>query len=937
MAAGLAGRTYRINIGMNDNVSGPLHRIIAQANVSLGLLKLGGGTTGAGGGVTIMNNFAPAAQSSDGGNSLWDSLTSTAGLVDSLMSIYGGVKGTAVGDAFSTLGTSLVQNVFRRNAYIGKHFASTGGSGAGGYVGKHFANTASAGSGLSGIGGSATVGALGTLGATAGGVIGAATLFSGVEDVINATNTEGAESTYNAWKGGSKIGGVLGGAAIGTAILPGVGTLIGAGIGGLVGIFGGEALASGVSGYDEEEIKRQEELAEAVSGHSDMYKNLINSTKMTAAEFKALRDTKIEEWYGDVSISAAEASTIVKHAFEGMVGSETLMEMEQYQASIERLAEAKNLYQAGWDQSQRIAWKIEAGIELEASDSVDYVGAIDAYIHGVEETLLEHQFNLKLAMNLILGTEEDGSENPMIEQTMGVYEGISSQVSGLKKQIYEEIQKGWNEESGDYNLELINTGQISKWQEEINDVMAELNAAQQEADFATMKLKYGDGNLDKQSMGLLDAELNDYHAQYSQANLDAYNRAYQGLVLARDRGVKNGGISQDDFDTSVGELQQGYYAGEVEISRKVGAFKYEMSSDAITNAQESITELQKNMYDTIDTSDVNWETMAIANDDGTPPIWDNLQYDKMFVPNPEVLEGLKNEAAVTVAEMGEEVMSYLDQDMEPPQELIDNYMASLEALDFASLGTTYWEKIAEIAKNNGFEGARDSMIEQGKIIPGGFAEGIANGDMDAITAAVAALYTDTDGVVQEGFKTPYDVLAQVNIMLQKNIQWVGGSPDLTGSSTDTFEPWDPIKNPLKLLPHKANGGIVGSTTLSWLAEEGWPEAVIPFDPKRRHRALGLWQETGKRLGVLENAAGGIVGDYGRVSIPEFSAGSGSAAGGGSAITIGDGAVQISVKAAEGQSVTEIISENLENIGAQVAEVIVQKLEPQFENTPMRAG
>lgn len=57
----------------------------------------------------------------------------------------------------------------------------------------------------------------------------------------------------------------------------------------------------------------------------------------------------------------------------------------------------------------------------------------------------------------------------------------------------------------------------------------------------------------------------------------------------------------------------------------------------------------------------------------------------------------------------------------------------------------------------------------------------------------------------------------------------------------------------------ANGRIATQPMLSTLCEEGYPEAIIPFNPARRARALDLWQQTGKALGVMQNANGGIYG------------------------------------------------------------------------------
>lgn len=56
----------------------------------------------------------------------------------------------------------------------------------------------------------------------------------------------------------------------------------------------------------------------------------------------------------------------------------------------------------------------------------------------------------------------------------------------------------------------------------------------------------------------------------------------------------------------------------------------------------------------------------------------------------------------------------------------------------------------------------------------------------------------------------------------------------------------------------ANGDIMDSPHLGLVAEDG-PEAIIPLGGKRRSRGIALWQETGRRLGVMAYAEGGVVG------------------------------------------------------------------------------
>jgi hypothetical protein len=58
-------------------------------------------------------------------------------------------------------------------------------------------------------------------------------------------------------------------------------------------------------------------------------------------------------------------------------------------------------------------------------------------------------------------------------------------------------------------------------------------------------------------------------------------------------------------------------------------------------------------------------------------------------------------------------------------------------------------------------------------------------------------------------------------------------------------------------PH-ATGGILTRPHLGLVAEAG-PEAIIPLSTRMRARALALYEETGKRLGVRPYAEGGFAG------------------------------------------------------------------------------
>ncbi|MFZ5688680.1 MAG: hypothetical protein ACOY9Y_10995 [Bacillota bacterium] len=109
----------------------------------------------------------------------------------------------------------------------------------------------------------------------------------------------------------------------------------------------------------------------------------------------------------------------------------------------------------------------------------------------------------------------------------------------------------------------------------------------------------------------------------------------------------------------------------------------------------------------------------------------------------------------------------------------------------------------------------------------------------------------------------------------------------------------------------ARGSILTRPAISLVAEEG-PEAIIPLSSKRRQRALELWQETGRYLGVTPYAVGGIIGHTSLLA----------GAGGGN--------IMVNVSGIEVKNINEIDEDAL---ALRIGRPIVREIKKAFENRP----
>lgn len=421
-------------------------------------------------------------------------------------------------------------------------------------------------------------------GAVAGGVVGGATLISGGMDAFDAYksykagNEEAAKAQGTS--AGLKIGGVATGAAIGTAILPGIGTLIGAGIGGLAGWFGGNKVKED---YEEaaaaaENLEQKSKYAlEGAKFDSQELKEAFDDTNVSAEQFGAMMQeatsNKIRDSFGDIKLSMQE----IQEAAEQIVFADQAEALNKFSAAAETADSSLSALQSSFQTMDKLNWKASLGMELDEGDISEYISAVDAMIESSKQYLEDKHYEATAAIDLLV---EPGNETDMTTGLNQMYSDLQSQIESLGGDLKAKV----NVALEDGVITLDEQAEITNLQNQIADITNQISQAETEASFQSLKIKYSGASLDADSFASLVSEIQ----ANAQEAASQYDEALQIDLTNLNLQLQYGTISQEQFDEQLQALTEGYQAKITDLSVRVESFELQSIADSFGSELDGI-------------------------------------------------------------------------------------------------------------------------------------------------------------------------------------------------------------------------------------------------------------------------------------------------------------------------------------------------------------
>lgn len=741
--------------------------------------------------------------------------------------------------------TVIIPGAGRR--IIGSAAAGTGIMGAGKWIGTKLgaekfslgvSSTTGLARGIGGAGGAtAGAGAVSAVGlaSTAGAIAAGAGLVTSVMDAYKASKMEDkrGKAAYNKAAGVEATGMVAGaaaGALIGSATgIPVAGTLIGGGIGAIVGMVKGKKEKEKYQKQLEEEQREAKEQAEKAmkvyegTGFSlekttfqtEILNEAINDTSVSAEQlgvmFREAASENMKKKFGDISLSL----TAIKEIASSIVFDTQLNSMNKF---TDAAAMAENTFSTLQDSIKaldKLNWKValKTDVDIEAGTMEDYKNTVNSMLENAKTYLTDKHYEASVAARFIMGDDADN----MITGLDSTYNSIQEQLNEAGNQLSEKtsifLQDGI--------ITLDEQKELMSLQQQVTNITNKLASAEEEASFESIKIRYGAKDLDAESFSKLQEEIQ-MNVQEMEEN---YNSALQVNLTNLKLRLSEGDIDQSEYEELLKEIREKYNMQIQELQDRVGTFQLDIIANNYTDELENILpEIDGSISEKLEEA---MERALAVNP--KPKEWTQEDVTKWFG-----LEGLSAETQENMLELLKMTAETIPESA--AQALHENMTATVSSFN-------------EIMQN---EEMTVPFIRAGRL----YSCKLSTELQDGITDNSSMFRSTAQSSLGTAFSDPFSVTAKINVTPEYNIS----------NLSLPLMPQQPkrlgivAENIVSSIGKHANGGYVsGGPQLSWLAEEGYGEFVIPTAPTRRARALELYQQAGEALGVGTHAEGGFVG------------------------------------------------------------------------------
>lgn len=654
---------------------------------------------------------------------------------------------------------------------------------------------------------------------------------------------------------------------------------------------------------------------------------------------KCLQDD-LDEHFGDLHLSMEEVEDVAKR----LTTNDWTDQIDKVTESRDAVESLRSELDAIQNDLAKTEWKASIGLALTGAEEDAYQENIGSFVEQAKDYAEQDGSTVSLAIGAIFEPDSTASENAQ-KIADSYYAGLSKELEMLGESLAMTVNEAFN----DHILSDAEIKVIQKKQQEIIKLTQETEQARSNIRMQNLAADAVRGGLDSESFSNLITQLS---SEISARKISVDNAVVDVLTPAQAQLAK-GEISQTEYDqlAASARLNASQNMGNtVASSLSVGVdtltANYGSEIEAIQGSFDSSFQDALSSY--MDDAKLKNSLAAI-----TAPIANvgNLKNKGVTMLEGDSAENMRM-FLEQMRPLTDELESYAEEWLKAgqavPQEFVKGLEETFRTEVMAGDMTHYLEYAGmQLGQDPKYLDMLEDIQKSGAKIPEALLKGVE--------MASGKIFDEEDSIFKDA-----------EIPAPK----MGDIPNAEEVAQNSHDEMQTVfdKNPLvpkvsmpqtpsisanaSVSPEKhAAGGMVQGKTLSWLAEEGYPEVVIPLNPARRNRALSLWEQTGAMLGAGPQgyAEGGFAGNI--IGFPQRTSYSGlgaAAAPSGDAVSSSAGAVSVQVEAgavqitvqASGGSPQDIVAA-VRDASDEITEIVVQKIadgiQQEYENRPIAKG
>lgn len=574
---------------------------------------------------------------------------------------------------------------------------------------------------------------------------------------------------------------------------------------------------------------------------------------------KKLVQSDLEGHFGDISLSLEDIDEISQQ----IVGKKKLVKISEMLEAIGKTDEAVEEMASSMKEINKTSWKVRAGFKIDIDDRESYKSEIQNYIKSAQDVIDNKGYSVSIATDILFG-----KNSKMSKGNNAFYAGLDAELESLESKLNKKIGKAV--ENG---VDIPTDKAIQKLLGKINTITSSITAAEEEADWQQLDLKYSGKDLTPETFKELSSDIKKYTEEANEGADEAYNtelvniNAKKNIKLSNLKEKRiNKKISKKEYkervarieekhESDVQETNQAYY--DAKAKNMLKSSKYLMKS--ITQAypetkaamKTSLPALHEKMQELLEAGvagdNFHYEINDVINDVLDNNGISNIEKDavtELFDAGYSDLIGNMKELATEMEKKNIEIPEAYINGLSEAKGLyaaVDKEKGILAAMNDEVKDNPEWAAIIKF------------LYDHGANMPKGIADGIDD-NIPYINDAINAIMESMNGSYYGEIKVSLDMVSSYTGKAGQNqpslhLPWMqSDGTGITGSSAaqkGSAKKAAPRNN--GKLAKNARGGIYSSPIATILAENGDSEAVIPLNSSSRAKAL--WRDAGKMLGM----------------------------------------------------------------------------------------